>query len=163
MQWMSEKLRHSGARLDSTSQSREMQGKQKELAKFLEPTTTFLQAGHRQRTGVPSGSLSQSGSSAPAGPALPSRRSICHPGDRWQSGGCRSGDVTLREPRFSVAADKGRGGQYLCQATNNPPGSRLHRHRSCERHKRRRCRCRGARAGCRWGSWVLIGKRQNRA
>lgn len=134
--------------------------------------TTFLQAGHGQRAGIPSGSLSQSGSSAvAAGPALPSRRFICHPGDRWQSGGCRSGDVTLREPRSSLPADKGRGSRYLCQVTNNPPSSRrCERHRirvrSWERHKRgcceHRCRCRGARAGCRWGSWVLIGKRENR-
>lgn len=144
-----------------------MQDKRKGLAELLEPGNHIPAGWARAESWDPF----RQPLPVAAGPALPSRRFICHPGDRWQSGGCRSGDVTLREPRSSLPADKGRGSRYLCQVTNNPASSRRckrHHIRVCswERHKRgcceHRCRCRGARAGCRWGSWVLIGKRENR-
>lgn len=72
MQWMSEKLRHSGARLDSTSQSREMQGKQKELAKLLEPRKEHS---CRPGTGRGLGSLQAASPRAapPLRPVLPCR------------------------------------------------------------------------------------------
>lgn len=71
---MTEKLRHSGARLDNASQSRERQDKQKGLAKLLEPGNNnpagWARAGgwhpFRQGAGIPS-------SSPRAAPALPCR------------------------------------------------------------------------------------------
>lgn len=168
MQWMSEKLRHSGARLGSTSRSKEMQDKHKGPAKLLEPRK---QHSCRPGKGRGLGCLQAASPRAapPLRPVLPCRAAgpfVTRAIDG--KAGAVAQVMSRSESLVLLWADKGRGGQYLCQVTNNPPGSRrCHRHRSWERHKRRRCerrcRCRGARSGCRWGSWVLIGKRQNRA
>lgn len=158
---MTEKLRHSGERLDNASQSRERQDKQKGLAKLLEPGNN-IPAGWARAGGWHPFILSQSCS----GPALPSRRFICHPGDRWPSGGCRSGDVTLREPRSSLPADKG---EAVNTCVRSPTTTGLPASHPCAAGRgtkgccEHRYRCTGARAGCRWGSWVLIGNRENRA